>query len=42
MMTLCVKAKKPGPAQTSWTPSKATFMAIGGLESSKKLFKLYF
>ena len=31
---------KPGPAQTSWAPNKATFMSIGGLESEKKLFKL--
>ena len=33
-------AKKPGPAQTSWAPNKATFMSIGGLEFEKKLFKL--
>ena len=35
-----VDAKKPGPAQTSWAPNKATFMTIGGLELEKKLFKL--
>ena len=39
MMMVCVYAKKPGPAQTSWAPNKATFMSIGGLESEKKLFK---
>ena len=40
MVMVCVRSAKPGPAQTSWAPSKATFMFIGGLEFEKKLFKL--
>ena len=40
MMMVCVKAKKPGPAQTSWAPNKATFMSKGDPEFEKKLFKL--
>ena len=41
MVMVCVKAKKPGPAQTFWAPNKATFMFICGLESEKKLFKSF-
>ena len=41
MVMVCVTAPKPGPAQTFWAHNKATFMSIGGLESEKKLFKIF-
>ena len=41
MMIVCVYSAKPGPAQTSWAPNKATFMSMGGLKSAKKLFKIW-
>ena len=39
MMMVCVKAKKPGPAERLWAPNKATFMVIGALRFVQKLFK---